>query len=90
MSKMSEFTALLLKISKEIVSSDLKIMKICCRDYDIGAQRLENITEAYELFKELERRNLLGAENKDVLVQLLEEAGRMDLRDKVLGIAGIE
>ena len=90
MSKMSEFTALLLKISKEIVSSDLKIMKICCENYDIGAQRLESITEAYELFKELERRDLLGAENTGVLVKLLEEAGRIDLRNKVLGIEGIE
>ena len=90
MSKMSEFTALLLKISKEIVSSDLKIMKICCENYDIGAQRLESIAEAYELFKELERRDLLGAENTGVLVKLLEEAGRIDLRNKVLGIEGIE
>ena len=83
---MSEFTLFLLKISKEIENKDLNTMKICCSHYDIGAQRLEKIAEAYELFKELERRDLLGPENTDVLVNLLEQAGRIDLKNRVLGI----
>lgn len=85
---MGEFTSLLLNISKEIEKGELETMKFCCRDYGIGAKRLEEIAGAHELFNELMKRELLGPENKEILVKLLEKADRIDLRNKVLNIQG--
>lgn len=55
-------------------------MKLFCADYGIGTKRLSEITEAYELFNELKIRNLLGPQNKDILIQLLEKVDRLDLK----------
>ena len=85
---MSSFNSFLLDIGEEIESSELNTMKILCSDYGIGAQRLEQISNAMDLFKELKKRDLLGPENKDLLVTLLEKAGRIDLKNKVLGVQG--
>ena len=86
--KMSGYTSLLLKISNELEKSDLKTMKYCCKEYGIGARVLEDISDGLELFKELEKRNLLGPDNKDILLELLEKADRIDLKNKVLGTQG--
>ena len=85
---MSSFNSFLLDISNEIESSELSTMKILCSDHGIGAQRLEQISNAMDLFQELKKRALLGPENKDLLVTLLEKAGRIDLKNKVLGVQG--
>ena len=87
---MSWFTSFLLDISNEIESSELNTMKILCSEHGIGAQRLEQISNAMDLFKELRKRDLLGPENKDLLVTLLEKAGRIDLKNKVLRLQGID
>ncbi len=63
-------------------------MKICCSDCGIGAARLEQISDAYDLFKELMKRNLLGPENTELLVELLDKADRIDLKNIVLGTQG--
>ena len=86
---MSEFNSLLIDISKEIIRTELETMKYFCEAYKIGAKRLEEITEAYQLFRELKKRDLLGPEKTDVLVMLLEKAGRIDLKNQLLGIQGI-
>ena len=83
-----DFTSLLLRISKEVEKRELKTMKICCRDHGIGAARLEQISDAYDLFDELRKRNLLGPENTELLVELLDKADRIDLMNIVLGTQG--
>ena len=63
-------------------------MKRYCSDHEIGAKRLEEISDAYQLFVELRKRDLLGPEKTGILVELLEKAGRIDLKNKVLGTQG--
>ena len=63
-------------------------MKRYCSDHEIGAKRLEEISDAYQLFEELRKRDLLGPEKTGILVELLEKADRIDLKNKVLGTQG--
>lgn len=90
---MSNFKSFLLEISNEIEKSELESMKYCCEDFcgekKIGAKRLEEISEARQLFDELKKRNLLGPENTQTLVKLLKNAGRLDLASRVLTRQGI-
>ncbi|XP_028393278.1 FAS-associated death domain protein-like [Dendronephthya gigantea] len=82
------FKSFLLEISNDIEKSELESMKYCCEDYcgdkKIGSKRLQEISEARQLFDELIKRNLLGPDNTQILVQLLEKADRYDLSDRVL------
>lgn len=52
---MEKFNSFLLGISKKIRKADLDSMKFICKDYNLGERRLGEITEAYQLFDELQR-----------------------------------
>ncbi|KAK0132339.1 FAS-associated death domain protein [Merluccius polli] len=56
-------------------------MKYVCPS--IGKKQKEDIKNGYQLFEVLMERNLLAADNTDLLKKLLTDAGRLDLADKL-------
>ena len=84
---MDNFRSLLLSLSDDIGVGELESMKFACKPH-IGTGILERLNRPVHLFAELEKRNLLGPENKDFLVDLLVKIGRRDLKNKLLGVQG--
>ena len=84
---MDEFRSILLSLHGEILNEDLATIKFMYRGH-IGDATLEKIKSSLELFKELEKRNKLGPENRSFLAGILGKIGREDLKNKLLGLPG--
>lgn len=84
---MDEFRSLLLSLGNDIEQEQFESMKYYCKP-QIGAATLERLRLPIHLFDELEKRTLLGPTKKDFLADLLAKVGRMDLKNKLLGIVG--
>ncbi|EDO44917.1 predicted protein [Nematostella vectensis] len=82
---MTNFRALLLKISDELTSENLSSMRFVCRDV-IPAGRLEHFRRPIDMFVEFERLNRLDEKNRDFLASILVQIGRPDLRNLLLEI----
>ena len=84
MSNKSSFTKLLLDLSNGLTSEELRQLKHLCRD-DIGAAKLEQIERGYELFQELENRDLLSKDKRDYLATKLADVGKRNLSRSLSG-----
>ncbi|XP_048575655.1 mitogen-activated protein kinase kinase kinase A isoform X2 [Nematostella vectensis] len=82
---MTNFRALLLKISDELTSENFSSMRFVCRDV-IPAGRLEHFRRPIDMFVEFERLNRLDEKNRDFLASILVQIGRPDLRNLLLEI----
>ena len=87
MSNKSSFTKLLLDLSNGLTSEELRELKHLCRD-DIGAAKLEKIERGYELFQELQNRDLLSKDKRDYLATKLVHVGKSTLSRSLLGKQG--
>lgn len=85
---MEKFNSFLLGISKKIRKADLDSMKFICKDYNLGERRLGEITEAYQLFDELQKRDLFSKKDLKILIELLEKVDRNDLAKEVINLRG--
>ncbi|XP_046860450.1 uncharacterized protein LOC124453671 [Xenia sp. Carnegie-2017] len=83
---MENFNSFLLRISKKIRKADLDSMKFICKDYNLGERRLGEITEAYQLFDELQKRDLFSKKDLKILIELLEKVDRNDLAKEVINL----
>ncbi|EDO42517.1 predicted protein, partial [Nematostella vectensis] len=75
---MTDFRALLLKISDELTSENLSSMRFLCRDV-IPAGRLEHFRRPIDMFVEFERLDRLSEKNRDFLASILVQIRRPDL-----------
>ena len=87
MNNKNSFRKLLLDLSNGLTVEDLRQLKHLCGD-DFGDGELEKIERGYELFKELENRNLLSKEKRNYLATKLVEVGKPKLSDRLLGKQG--
>ena len=85
--KMNDFREILLDISGHLTTSDVQELKFLCRD-PIPAGRAQKITNAIELFTELENLGLLTDKKREFLASKLIAIRKKHLGDKLLGIQG--
>lgn len=83
-----QFNAVLLQISNELSREQLEQMKFLCKDM-IGKKERETIDTGVKIFRVLEERGKLGADNTDYLCQLLTEIRRHDLSEKIKGFESV-
>lgn len=79
---MDPFKALLLEISNQLSKDQLDKLKYLCQD-EIGKRQTEKIDNGISLFTTLTERGKLGADNTELLGQLLSEIRREDLLQKL-------
>lgn len=77
-----KFNALLLEISNQLSEDQLDKLKYLCRD-ETGKRRMETTDSGTKLFVILTERGKLGANNTELLGQLLSEIRRDDLLQKL-------
>lgn len=70
---MYSYRSFLLRISGDITEDKLEQMKYLCSD-DIPERDLENINSPLRLFKDLERRQMIGIDNLTFLRKILTDA----------------
>jgi len=80
--EVSAFTQLLLDFSEDLTSDDLKNMKFALQDH-LQARELEEATKGVDIFSLLRKRNLLGADNPNLLKSVLATIKRFDLVEKL-------
>ena len=85
--KMSNFRRILLNISGHLTTDDVKELKFLCKDH-IPAGKAQKITDAIELFSELENLDLLSDKKREFLASKLIAIRKKHLGDKLLGIQG--
>ena len=68
----TDFRSFLLRLSNDITKETLEKMKYLCLD-DIPERDLENISSPLQLFKDLERRQMIGIDNLSFLRKLLSD-----------------
>lgn len=81
---MDPYRLKLLSLSNELTNQELVELKFICKQH-IPVGVLERIKRPLELFDELENRNLLASDNKELLAALLAGINRSELRDDLLG-----
>ena len=86
---MNDFREILLDISGHLTTDDVKELKFLCKNH-IPAGKAQKITDAIELFLELENLGLLTDKKREFLASKLITIGKEPLRDKLLGIQGKE
>lgn len=77
-----DINAILLKISDQLSSEQLKKIKFLCKD-DIGKKDMEKISAGSQLFQFLMERGKLSADNTDYVCWLLRNIDRHDLSEKL-------
>lgn len=77
-----DINAILLKISDQLSSEQLKKMKFLCKD-DIGKKDMEKISAGSQLFQFLMERGKLSADNTEYVCRLLRNIERHDLSEKL-------
>ncbi|XP_065642719.1 uncharacterized protein LOC136074341 [Hydra vulgaris] len=75
-----KYKSLLLKIEQNLLGQDVESIKFYYSQ-QIGVGGCEKITTPIELLKALEQRRLLGIDNYDAFVEVLEKIGRLDLAE---------
>ena len=78
----STYRILLLQIAKNLTENNLEDLKFLCSDV-IGESELEKIRSAVELFKTLERHDLLGIDDLSFVQELLTNVQCRQLASKV-------
>ncbi|KAM3876852.1 FAS-associated death domain protein [Diretmus argenteus] len=78
----TQFNAVLLEISNQLLSKQLADMKFLCKDV-IRKRRMENIETGVQLFEVLMERGKLGEDNTEFLLSLLDGVHRQDLSEKL-------
>lgn len=68
----TDFRSFLLRLSSDITKEKLEQIKYLCFD-DIPERDLENISSPLQLFKVLERRQMIGIDNLSFLRKLLSD-----------------
>ena len=81
------FRTKLLSISNSITQKEFSDLKFVCKEH-IPVGILERFTTPLELFNQLEKHNLLAADNKDFLGVLLIGINRNELRDELFDEKG--
>lgn len=76
------YRTFLLRISEHITDEKLKQLKYLCSD-DIPEGDLEKISSPLELFRDLERRKMIGIDNLSFLQKLLADVTCFQLATKV-------
>lgn len=76
--KKKEYTKFILKLVNEITNSIFEKFKYALRD-DIPSATMEKLQTPLNLFKELEKREIVGPENLGRLRELLEMSQERDL-----------
>lgn len=80
----SAFTQLLLDISEDLTSDDLKKMKFTLQyEEHLQGRELEEVTKGIDIFMLLKKRNLLSADNLILLKSVLATIKRQDLFEKL-------
>ena len=82
------YRKLMIYIAHELKVEDLMDMKYMCRDI-LSVGKLETVTTPLDLIQRLEEVDELGKEKLETLVELLQEAGRNDLKQKVAEYQGM-
>lgn len=77
-----DYRTFLLRISEHITEEKLKQLKYLCSD-DIPEGDLEKINSPLELFRDLERRKMIGIDDLSFLQKLLEDVTCFQLATKV-------
>ena len=85
--KMNDFRGILWDISGHLTTVDVQELKFLCRDH-IPPGRAQTITNAIELFLELENLGLLTDTKREFLASKLTTIRKRHLVDKLLGIQG--
>ena len=78
----SPYRILLLQIAKNVTEKNLEDLKFLCSDV-IGESELEKISSPLELFKTLERHDLLGIDDLSFVQELLTNAQCRQLASEV-------
>ncbi len=78
----TSFRSFLLRISDDITKEKLEQIKYLCSD-DIPERDLEIISSPLQLFKDLERRQMIGIDNLSFLQKLLTDVTCLQLVTKV-------
>jgi len=78
----NNFRAFLLRISDHITEEKLRQLKYLCSD-EIPDGDLEKISSSLDLFKDLQRRQIIGVDNLSFLKQLLSDVTCFQLASKV-------
>ena len=78
----TDFRTFLLRISDHITEEKLKQLKYLCSD-DIPEGDLEKISSPLDLFRDLERRQMIRIDNLSFLKKLLEDVTYFQLATKV-------
>jgi len=78
----NNFRAFLLRISDHITEEKLRQLKYLCSD-EIPEGDLENISSSLDLFKDLQRRQIIGIDNLSFLKQLLSDVTCFQLASEV-------
>lgn len=76
------FRSFLLQISDDITKEKLEQIKYLCSD-DIPERDLESISSPWQLFKDLERRQMIGIDNLSFLRKLLTDVMCLQLVTKI-------
>ena len=87
MARCSDFQRLLLLISEDITEEQLANMKFLC-DELVPKRKLKEISQATDLFRELQEKKILSEFDTTFLERLLEDVGEISLRRKLLDFKG--
>ena len=87
MARCSDFQRLLLLISEDIREEQLSKMKFLC-DKRVSKSKLEKISQATGLFRELQEKEILSEFDTTFLESLLKDVGKISLRQKLLDFKG--
>ena len=75
----SKFRSLLIKISKGLGENDIEKLKYLCQDLGVAHCSFEKMTWGTHLFRELEKLELIKADDISLLVVLMQAINRYDL-----------
>ena len=87
MARCSDFQRLLLLISEDITEEQLTKMKFLC-DELVPKRKLKEISQATDLFRELQEKKILSEFDTTFLESLLKDVGEISLRQKLLDFKG--
>lgn len=84
---MNNYRKLLLFISESLLSEDFEKLKFACES-EIPAGTAQRLTQPFQFFSELERRNFLSEKDQGYLIDKFVEINRGDLKDKLKEFQG--
>ena len=74
-------------ISESLLSEDFEKLKFACES-EIPAGTAQRLTQPFQFFSELERRNFLSEKDQGYLIDKFVEINRGDLKDKLKEFQG--